>query len=93
MYKKQINSFFDNLFYSILLLIISIIIIFWKFWKPFKSIITYLQRLRGTDKYEGEDLGTETMNIFVYILLPILFLISFIIVLLIKRFTKTTPTQ
>lgn len=93
MYKKQVNSFLNTLFYSILILIFSIIIIFWKFGKQLKSLVAYFHRLKGTDKYVGEELGNETSNIMFCILLPILFLISYVIVLLIKKFTKTTSSQ
>jgi hypothetical protein len=53
-----------------------------------KYLLTFIQKLRGTLNYEGEEKGNETFSIFLSIYLPVCFGFSILIINAIFKFWK-----
>ena len=71
--------------YSILFTIIIVTLLFLTKGILLDRLIHLIMKLRGTTEYEGEEKGTEVWNIVLGMIIPTVFLLTFIIVFLLRR--------
>jgi hypothetical protein len=79
----MVREVLKNLAFS--LIITTLITIFLFSTHLIDHIWFYIKLIRGTSEYEGESKGMENLTITEGIIIPILFLLSFIIVAVIRR--------
>jgi hypothetical protein len=79
----MVRNIFKNLAFSFILTTIIIYFLFWT--HLINKIWFYIKKIRVTGEYEGESKGMENLNITEGIIIPVLFLLSFIVVMVIRR--------
>ncbi|HWY33914.1 MAG TPA: hypothetical protein VNX68_04665 [Nitrosopumilaceae archaeon] len=82
----MIKNTLINFAFSILLTIVIITILFLTHGVDY--IWLFLKRIRGTSDYEGEGKGLENLNITAGIIIPTVFVMSFVAVALFRRKRK-----
>ncbi len=85
----MVKKILVNFCYSLGLTIAIMTLLFLTQKSVLNHIVLFLRHIRGTSEYEGESKGLETMNIIFGIVLPIVFVISLAIVVLVKRKKNT----
>ena len=71
--------------YSILFTIIIVTVLFLTKGLLLDRLIHLIMKIRGTTEYEGEEKGTEVWNIVLGMIIPAVFLLTLVIVSILKR--------